>query len=261
MKKRLACVIGASAMVIGLVPAALGHGQHGGTSDHLIGNGEYGTIDFVSKLTVNPIETGVVSDVAALGNYAYLGRYETADCAGPEGRTLDGGVYVVDISNPSRPKQVGFIKAHQDTYVSEGVQVVHITTPKFTGDILVLNNEGCGKNYKAGVSLWDVTNPLKPMKLSENQGDFTTDDAQNRPHDANQIHSAFAWDTGSSAYLVMVDDEESKDVDIMNITNPRKPRLIGEFDLNEHAIAQPEIGLAEISSFLHDMTVKKINGH
>ena len=46
--------------------------------------------------------------------------------------------------------------------------------------MLVMNHEGCGKNCKAGVSLWDVTDPLKPKKLSEHFGDFTVDDQPNR---------------------------------------------------------------------------------
>ncbi len=255
----------AAGLLASMALAPTAGAQHGPTTDHLTGTGEFGSVDFVSKLTVNPVEPGAVSDVAALGNYAYLGRWNTAACEGPEGSiggpTTDGGVYVVDISNPAQPRQVGFIPAHQDTIVSEGVQAVHIDTPKFNGDILVQNNEGCGRNYKAGISIWNITNPLKPMKLSENVGDFTTDDTFNTPHVANQVHSAFAWDAGTKAYVVMVDDEEDKDVDIMDITDPRRPKLIGEFDLNEKDIAQPEIGLGTLTSFLHDMVVKQINGH
>jgi hypothetical protein len=35
-----------------------------------------------------------------------------------------------------------------------------------------MNHEQRGKNGKGGVSLWDVTDPLKPKKLSEHFGDF-----------------------------------------------------------------------------------------
>jgi len=255
-------LVGVVLLVLILTGARSVAAQHGG--DHLIGTGAFGTINFVSKLTVNPVEPGAISDVAALGNYAYLGRWDTPACAGPEGGTLDGGVYVIDISNPAQPVQVGFIKAHQDTIVSEGVQALHLDTPKFNGDLLVLNNEGCGKNYKAGFSLWDITNPLKPVKLSENLGDFTrgVQDVMNTPHDSNQVHSVFAWDAGNKAYVVTVDDEEDKDVDILDITNPRKPVLVGEFDMEDFSdIAQPSIGLGSLTTFLHDMVVKNISGH
>lgn len=42
------------------------------------------------------------------------------------------------------------------------VQVVHIETAEFAGEILVMNAEACGKNYKGGFVLADVTNPLNP---------------------------------------------------------------------------------------------------
>ena len=249
--------------VLGATPAGA---QHGPEDGHIYvdpeldtdGDGDWGKIEFISQVTVHDAEPELIADVTAFGNYAYLARFGGADCAGPEGGGPDGGVYVIDISDPANPREVGFIPTHQDTLVGEGMQVVHVTTPEFTGDVLVLNHEGCGKNYKAGVSLWDVTDPLHPKKLSEHFGDFTVDDQPNRPHDANQTHSAFLWDAGDQAYLVATDDEEVTDVDIFDVTDPKKPVLIGEFNLNEFDISQPELGL--VDSFLHDMVVKQIGG-
>jgi len=232
--------------------------QHGSQEGHLIGSGEFGNIDFVSKVRMHDVTKGSIADVGALGNYAYLGKFDDDyACDEPE-NVADGGVYIVDIHDPENPREIGFIRAHQDTFVGEGIQAVRISTPKFTGDILVFNNEGCGKNFKGGTSIYDVTNPKRPRKLSSNQGDFTTDDVRNTPHDANEIHSAFAWDAGREAYVVMTDDAEGEDVDIMNITDPRHPRLIGEFDLNDYNVDQPSLGLTD--SFLHDMVVKRIDG-
>ena len=253
--------IGALLAMTGALPA---DAQHGPTDGHIYadpaldtdGDGDWGKIDFVSQVTVHDAEEGLIADVTAFGNYAYLARWGGEDCAGPEGGGPDGGVYVIDISDPANPREVGFIRTQQDTLVGEGMQVVHLDTAEFTGDVLVMNHEGCGKNYKAGVSLWDVTDPLHPKKLSEHFGDFTVDDQLNRPHDANQTHSAFLWDAGERAYLVATDDEEVTDVDIFDVTNPKKPVLIGEFDLNEFALRQPELGL--VDSFLHDMVVKQI---
>jgi hypothetical protein len=250
-------------LAAGALPAAA---QHGPEEGHLLdpitaqpdtdGDGDWGKIEFVGQLTVSDAEPGVIADVTAFGNYAYLARFATPDCPGPEGGGPDGGVYVIDISDPANPVEVGFIPTHQDTFVGEGMQVVHVDTAEFTGDILLMNHEGCGKNFKAGVSLWDVTDPLHPKKLSEHFGDFTVDDAPNRPHDANQTHSAFLWDAGDRAYLVATDDEEAADVDIFDVTDPKHPVLIGEFDLNVYAVSQPELALTD--SFLHDMVVKQI---
>lgn len=263
MRSILRLVAISTALVFLTASAAYAHdGQHGTTDDHLLGPGEFGGVDLIGSLEISDVEEGLISDVAVFGNYAYLGRYDSASCEGPESGGPDGGVYVVDISNLANPVEIGFIPAHQDTYVSEGVQVVHVDTPKFTGDVLVMNQEGCGKNYKAGVTMWDVTDPTKPKKLAQNFGDFTVDGQRNTPHDANQTHSAFLWDVGDRAYLVSVDDEEASDVDIFDVTDPKRPRLIGEYDL---AALFPQIlqtdstlGLNEV--FLHDMVVKKIGG-
>ncbi|MBA3261168.1 MAG: hypothetical protein H0T69_01565, partial [Thermoleophilaceae bacterium] len=118
---------------------------------------------------------------------------------------------------------------------------------KFSGEILVMNAEACGKNYKGGFMLYDVTNPLKPVKLKEGFGDRTGSDA-------HQTHSAFVWQSGDNAYLVTQDEEDLSDVDIYDITNPRRPRLVSELDLNDFDVAQPVLNLAD--SMLHDMTVK-----
>jgi hypothetical protein len=249
---------------VALSPTAMAHpGQHGETEGHLLGEGAWGKIEKLGDLRVSDAEPELIADVAVDpdGNYAYLARWGGADCAGPEtgGQTSpDGGVYVIDISDLANPVEVGFIATRQDTLVGEGMQVVHLETAAFTGDVLLMNHEGCGKNFKGGVSLWDVTNPLKPKKLSEHFGDFTIDGDRVKPHDPNQTHSAFIWQDDGRAYLVATDDEEASDVDIFDITNPKKPRLIGEFDLNEFGVSQPELGLTE--SFLHDMVVKEING-
>src|SRR3712207_3401370 len=58
----------------------------------------------------------------------------------------------------------------------------------------------------------------------------------------------------------MTDNEEAADVDIMDITDPRNPTLIAEYDLNTRfpQIIQADLGAG--SSFLHDMIVKQIAG-
>jgi hypothetical protein len=259
--RALLALVTVTALMLSSALVAMGHpGQHGPDEGHLIGTGDWGKIEFVSKLEVADAEPELIADVAVDpdGDYAYLARWGGSECAEPEGNGPDGGVYVIDISDPENPEEVGFIPTHQDTLVGEGMQVIHVTTAKFTGDVLAINHEGCGKNYKAGFSLWDVTDPLKPKKLTENFGDFTTDGAKNAPRDANQYHSVFIWDAGDNAYLVASDDDEATDVDIYDITNPKKPVLLTELDLNDYDIDQPELGL--IDSFLHDMVVKQVDG-
>ncbi len=222
-------------------------------------DGTWGNLDLVGSVRVHDAENDVIADLAVLGNYVYVSKWGAADCAGPETggqNTPDGGVYVIDISNPASPAEVGFIASRQDTLVGEGMQALHIDTTRFAGDVLVANHETCGKNGRGGFSLWDVTDPLKPKKLTENAGDITIDDSRVHPHASNEYHSAFAWDAGDRAYLVATDDLEGNDVDIFDITDPRRPLLVAEPNLNVYDVAQPALGLTD--SFLHDMVVKQI---
>ncbi|HEU5084560.1 MAG TPA: hypothetical protein VFU14_14545 [Acidimicrobiales bacterium] len=241
-----------------LATPASAHTEHE-EPGYLAGTGEWDKIELVSHLDFGAGD-GRIADVGVdpSGDYAYVAHWGVTTCAAPSergGRTApDSGIYVVDISDPENPVQVGFIPSSQDSRIGEGVQAVEISTAHFDGTMLVTNNEQCGPQGKGGVTLYDVTDPLDPKKLSKHFGD------RNGP-DTNDIHSAFAWDAGDNAYVVIVDNFEGTDVDILDITNPKRPRLVTELNLNEFVaggVDQEDIGLTE--SFLHDMVVKQIDG-
>jgi hypothetical protein len=239
-----------------------GGNQHGPNEGHLLGTGAFGNIKLLSveRLTTTP---ELVADVAVSpnGQWAFLANWGEPDCAGPEvgGRTSpDAGAWVVNISNLDDPVTTGFIPSSQDSRPGEGMHVVNITTDRFSGDILAMNNEHCGKNGKGGLSLWDVTDPRNPSRLSTHFGDR----ANISPGDANDTHSAFIWDAGDKAYAVTTDNFENTDVDILDITNPKRPRLIAELQLDAPPfppITQTALGLVQVN--LHDMVVKRIDGH
>ena len=270
-KPRLALITTALVTIVLAFPgAAAAHpGQHGSLDGHLIGTGAWGKIDLVESLELSGAGPELIADVAVDpdGNFAYLANWGSPDCPilestpGNEAggrKASDAGIWVVDISDLDAPEEVAFIPMSQDTRPGEGMQVLHIDTAQFTGDVLAVNEESCGKNFKAGFSLWDVTDPTNPKKLAKNFGDFTTDGGRNSPRDANQTHSVFMWTTGENAYLVAQDEMEGFDVDIFDITDPKHPKLITELDLNEHDVDQP--GLFLTASFLHDVVVKEIEG-
>ena len=277
MRSRRSLVAFATMLVLAGVtsPAALagpgpGAAQHGTEEGHLLGTGEEGKIEFVDKVDLSGAGPELIADVAVDpdGDFAYLANWGDPDCPlleavpGNEsgGRNApDAGIWVVDISDLDNPEEVAFIPMSQDTRPGEGMQVLHIDTPEFTGDVLAVNEESCGKNFKAGFSLWDVTDPENPKKLAKNFGDLTTTDGgANSPRDANQTHSVFMWTTGENAYLVAQDEMETSDVDIFDITDPKHPVLLAEVDANEFDVDQPEFFLT--ASFLHDVVVKEIDG-
>jgi hypothetical protein len=237
------------------VHAAHPDDQHGGSEGHLPPRQH--NVKLIGKAEAEGVTQGSIADVNFFGNYAYLAAFDGDD---PGCQT--GGVHVFNIKNLQKPRQVGFIPAAEGTYVGEGVQVVHLDTPRFEGDVLIHNNEICGEaadDPNGGVSLIDVSNPEQPEALAEGVGDLEPESVVG-PGIAHQVHSAFAWDVGKKAYAVLVDDEEAEDVDIMDITDPRNPRVIAEYDLNEEFPQIIQEGLGTAESFFHDVIVKKIDG-
>jgi hypothetical protein len=226
--------------------------QHGHEGGHLEPITE-GPIEVVSELAMSRVTEGGIADLAVYGDYAYLNSW------GGAGNCGRNGTHVVDISDVANPVEVAFINAKEGSYPGEGAQVLPIDTPSFTGDVLLTNNELCkaGVGF-GGINIYDVTDPTQPENLALGFGDY--DDGKNRKKTANQVHSVFAWQDDQKAYAVMVDNEEFTDVDIVDITNPRKPKLIAEHDLAAMfpQIVEKDPGLSEV--FLHDMIVKDING-
>lgn len=230
--------------------------QHGPTSGHLPPTQENVAVIGKAKLTE---VTDRISDVAVLGDYAYLGVW----AAGLPSPRCRGGVYVVDISNPADPEKVGFLRSHQDTYATEGVQALHVDTPEFTGDLLVVSNESCGPRGIGGLTLWDVTDPLNPVKLSENGGDYTDGpftDPTNVDPVAHDAHSAMAWQDGDDVYVIAIDnDEDPNDLDFFEFQDPRNPELIAETGIGDW----PSATVDAFGNFptSHDFDVRFIDGH
>jgi len=226
--------------------------QHGADEGHLPATSKnvrkVGALDLFTAAE----EPGRIADVSAKGNYAYLTAFYEPVCD-------RGGIYVADISDPAKPKRVAQIPSHVGTYSGEGSQVVTLNTPSFKGDLLIYQNEICpgATHGVGGVTLVDVTNPLRPKKLVEGFGDITVK-GKSQTH-SNETHSAFAWQDGGKAYVVLVDDEEATDVDILDITNPSRPKLISETDLTPFT-AQPLGAVHGDSVFFHDVVVKEIDG-
>lgn len=228
--------------------------QHGGEVGHLP-PGQSDNIRLVSSLELKNVEPGKIADVGVHNGYAYLAAWGGETCK-------YNGVHVVDIRDPEAPEEVAFVTSKEGSAPGEGVQALHIDTKWFDGDILVTNNEKCNeKTGFGGMNIYDVTKPARPTPLVEGFGDQTVPGQGKKA--ANDIHSVFAWDAGERAYAVIVDNEEGPDVDIVDISNPKKPVLVREIDVDEEFAAY---GIAQVAPanltqvFHHDMVVKEIGG-
>jgi hypothetical protein len=111
---------------------------------------------------------GFNGDVWALGDHAYVGTYggktEETDCP-------QGGVQVVDISEPRAPKMVARLETEPFT-TAEDVVARSIDTKDFRGDIAVVGLQACNVDDDPdsgtfrGLQFFDVTQPAAPRELS-----------------------------------------------------------------------------------------------
>ena len=224
--------------------------QHGEDEGHLPPVPLTPGLDLLSRTALKNVVPGKIADVGVHKSTAYLAAWGGETCS-------YNGVHVVDVANVKAPREIAFIRSKEGSYPGEGVQALSISTPAFSGDILVTNNEKCNETTGfGGINIYDVSKPAHPVALTEGYGDDVVAGAGKK--DAHETHSVFAWQHGAKAYAAMVDNEESKDVDVVDISDPKQPKLVAEYDLAElfPQILQPGRDLDEV--FLHDMVVKKV---
>lgn len=242
------------------------HGdQHGGNEGHLPPV-RYG-VDLVGKAKVTNLSgagnKGRVADVSAYGNYAFLTAFREPTCE-------RAGAHVIDMSNPKAPVEVAdaFMETTPGNYAGEGSQTLRLKNRYFNGVLFIHQNETCpgapeptAPRTRGGINIWDVTDARAPKLLAAHAGDFTNPEG-GFDQQANQTHSAFAWtnEFDGRTYAVLVDDEELTDIDILDITNPRNPRLVNdELDLKQPPFSVGQATPSNLQSvFSHDMTVKMI---
>ena len=239
-------------------PAAM---EHPGGPGHLEPGSK--NMKLVSKLDLTDVEGGI-ADVAAFGNYAYLNKF-SPECESNPGGT-GTGVEIVDISKPSKPKNIGFIEAHVNSYVGEGIHIVRADTPDFTGDILIHNNETCNAAAftPSGASLWDVTDPTDPEPLKLNFGDADPAVAlqtYHTTHSAQLFVQRGVLPGGKDRVIATLqDNQDLADVDIFDVSDPENPVMLAEQGLESWPGAQGSYANGD-TVFHHDMQHKRINGH
>ena len=231
--------------------------QHGSPVGHLPSARE--NLQLVAKLEptrqFGQIVPEQIADLTVHEGFAYLNSWAEPTCS-------KGGVYVVDIRDPVNPREVAFIPALPGSYHGEGAQVLPVATSQFTGDVLAVNNEGCEFDDAGGFDLYDVSDPRNPRVLIQGFGDAEPVEGTltGSTETSNHYHNIRMWGHGGKVYIVGVDNFEFHDVDIFDITNPRAPQAVAEFDLLE---TFPQIAdeLANGNLVLnHDDVIKTIGG-
>ena len=236
--------------------------QHGTLTGHLPGSSL--NVELIGSLEpmvpFGEIVPGQIADVAVYKDFAYLNSWNEPTCT-------KGGFYAVDIRDPRNPQQVSFEPALEGRYHGEGAHVISVDTKTFSGDLLSVNNEHgtcphVDTTTDGGFDLYDVSDPSNPKILVQGAGDTGGEGRMNGSQPANTYHSNFTWEDDGKIYLVGTDNEEFADVDIWDITNPRKPKPVAEYDLlaDFPQISQTAEHPRLNEIFNHDMVVKEING-
>jgi hypothetical protein len=214
-----------------------GHGhQHGDMTGHLPPTRE--NVKLLGKLELNApfgdVAPEQIADLAVHDGYAYLNSWRGGNCQ-------RGGLFIADMRNPRKPKQLGFIPALANNYHGEGADVLEIRTKQYRGDVLAVNNEYCDNSAfgarGGGMDLYDVSDPKNPKTLVQGFGDFGPEglltDPTGQRTGANSSHNTVLWSHRGKAYAAVQDNVELHDVDIFDISDPRSPKPVDEYDLVE----------------------------
>ncbi|HLZ68991.1 MAG TPA: PA domain-containing protein [Dehalococcoidia bacterium] len=117
------------------------------------------------QVTLTPLGQTDLGDSGFNGNvwvhngFAYIGAYGSGSACPAS------GVRIVDVSDPAKPTPVAAAAALPGSS-QEDVRVQHVDSPAFSGDLLAVGIQHCGRAGQGGLALVDVSDPRHPATLS-----------------------------------------------------------------------------------------------
>jgi hypothetical protein len=183
-----------------------------------------------------PPQRGGFGDVWAHRDVAYLGNLRDGDCNPPN------GVWAIDLKDPARPRALtSFAKFPGSD--GEDVWVGSVKTKAFTGDLAAVGVQRCfrrGQGF-AGLALFDVTNPAKPKELGRLASgvDFGV-------HEMGVVQRPDGRVLALAAvpYSFNLTQGRVGDLRIIDITDPRRPREVADWDVRRDGPAEARGQLA-----------------
>lgn len=132
--------------------------------------------------------------------------------AGSESETGDGGMRIIDVTNPAKPKLVSFLKC---TLIQNDVQISHDQKTVMLAQDPTGRPDGCLAFSKRGFMTVDITNLKKPKPIgfAENpDGSHNTTAHPTKPY----VYNSSSGETPG-------------DVHIWSIKNPAKPKIVNVY--------------------------------
>ena len=145
-------------------------------------------------------------------DYAFAGSYAPVKDG--------GGLHVIDITNPAKPKQVAWLKC--SVYQAD-IQVSHDKKTVYMAADRAGSPESCQLLGKEGFLSIDIRNPKKPKAI----GFAETGSSHNITH-----HPKKPYIYNSNSGLV---PGTSSEIQIWNVKNPKNPKMVGTFPSLPHA--------------------------
>ncbi|WP_158736670.1 LVIVD repeat-containing protein [Alteribacillus sp. YIM 98480] len=167
-----------------------------------------------------------MADVYAYKGFAYAGTHLTGDKA-------NGGVHVYDLKDPSNPEKVSSFADEIPGTWQEKVIVKTVNTKHFQGDLAVVSVQQVdpgNEDSQGGFLLYDVTNPHEPEKL----GFWEVDKRTIGTHELYlTVQNGRPLVLTANPYADYYTHGESKDFQMVDVSDPANPKTIYEFDPRE----------------------------
>jgi hypothetical protein len=183
-----------------------------------------------------PPQNGGYGDVWAHRGVAYLGSLRQADCVPAN------GVWAIDLRDPAKPRTLASFAKFPGSD-GEDVWVGSVSTRAFKGDLAAVGLQRCSREDPgfAGLALYDVSDPAKPREL----GRLATGVASG-VHELGVVQRADGRVLALAAvpYSFNLSKGRQGDLRIVDITDPRRPRELADWDIRRDGPADARSQLA-----------------
>jgi hypothetical protein len=177
-----------------------------------------------------PLKGGFNADIWFHRDTVYVGGWGRTAAHCPA-----HGVRAIDVRDPASPRVLARFARFAGT-TSEDVWVGEISTDSFEGDVAVvgiqlcdISFEGMDKPIFRGLAVYDVTNPLRPTLLSR----LSSGRVSHGVHELSAVQRADGrvLVLESTPRVFEMNDGATGEVRIIDITNPRRPNELADWDI------------------------------
>jgi hypothetical protein len=183
-----------------------------------------------------PPQSGGYGDVWAHKDVAYLGNLRQGDCNPPN------GIWAIDLKDPARPRALASFAKFPGSD-GEDVWVGSVRTRAFKGDLAAVGLQRCSRQGEgfAGLALYDVTDPAKPKELSR-----LANGVPSGVHEMGIVQRPDGRVLALAAvpFSFNLSQGRQGDLRIIDITDPRRPRELADWDVRRDGPADTRGQLA-----------------